>query len=138
MPNSRRSVTRSSIYNEEEATSVRVGKILKNRIFIMLALSLSAIYFLVTGVQYWISDYLQTVLLVSPEEVYYYYTASCFSAPLLGVIIGGCIVSHLGGYNSPKAFGLVTFVGFMAMAVSLPIPFLSNRYAVYVLSLIHI
>lgn len=52
---------------------------------------------------------------------------------MLGVITGGFVFSSVGGYNSPKAFPLVLFIGFLAMCVSLPAPFVSQKYVYYVM-----
>lgn len=101
-------------------------KILQNRLFVLLTLTLSSLYFVITGVQYWISSYLQVVLLIPESQVYKFYVFTCFTAPLLGVIIGGVTFSNLGGYKSQKSFGLCVIIGLLAALTSLPIPFLTN------------
>lgn len=37
---------------------------------------------------------------VGTEEVYYYYSTTCLSAPFFGITIGGVFFSYIGGYNS--------------------------------------
>jgi NhaP-type Na+/H+ or K+/H+ antiporter len=41
-----------------ESTWTRIKFILESKVFVFLSLSISGLYFLVTGIQYWISDYL--------------------------------------------------------------------------------
>lgn len=98
-----------------------------------MALVLSTLYYVITGLQYWVTDYVQVVLAVPADEVYYFYSILCLSAPMLGVITGGFVFSSVGGYNSRKAFPLVLLIGFLAMGVSLPAPFASQKYVYYVL-----
>jgi sugar phosphate permease len=50
--------------DSDETTLWRVKLILSNPVFVFLALCISGLYFLSTGIQYWISDYLQTVLAI--------------------------------------------------------------------------
>ena len=69
----------------------------------MLVLAISSLYFVVTGLQYWVSAYLMITMEIEQEEVFYFYAFTCFSAPITGVIIGGIIFSCIGGYNSPRA-----------------------------------
>ena len=68
---------------------------------------------------------------ITDTEVYWYYAFTCLTAPIAGVIVGGIIFSSIGGYNSPKAFGLCCLLGFFACIVSLPIPFLNEKMLVY-------
>lgn len=99
--------------------------------FIYMALALSTLYFITTGLQFWVSDYLQIVMGVPADEVFYFYAFTCLSAPFLGVITGGIVFASLGGYNSPKSFPLMMIIGVGAMAVSLPAPFMTNKLVVY-------
>ena len=69
---------------------------------------------------------------IPDTEVYWYYAFTCLTAPIAGVIIGGIIFGSIGGYNSPKAFGLCCLLGFFACLSSLPIPFLTEKMFVYI------
>ena len=51
-------------------------------------LSLSSIYFLVTGIQFWITEYLQEVLLVDKATVFTYFSLISITGPILGVVVG--------------------------------------------------
>ena len=102
-----------------------LGSLCQNKVFVLLVLSLSGLYFIVTGLQYWISDYLQEVLQIEAKEVYYYYAVTTMSAPLMGVIFGGITFSALGGYNRKSSFVLCVIIAVIAAILSLPVPFLS-------------
>lgn len=47
---------------ENESTIRRVRELLKNGQFVLLTLSISSLYFVVTGLQYWVSAYLMITL----------------------------------------------------------------------------
>lgn len=102
---------------------VRIGT---NRLFILLTLTLSALYFVITGVQYWISSYLNVVLGIGEDEVYKFYVITCFTAPLLGVVAGGFTFSHMGGYKSQRSFGLCVIMSVLVTLIALPIPMLKT------------
>lgn len=118
---------------EDESTWYRIKSLLSNGQFVLLALAISSLYFVVTGLQYWVSAYLMISLQIDPEEVYYFYSFTCLSAPIAGVIIGGIMFNCLGGYNSPNAYALACLLGFFACISCLPIPFIMVKYLVYLL-----
>ena len=47
---------------EDESTWYRIKSLLRNGQFVLLALSISSLYFVVTGLQYWVSAYLMITL----------------------------------------------------------------------------
>jgi hypothetical protein len=98
-----------------------------------MALCLSTLFFITTGLQYWVSDYLQIVMNVHADEVFYFYAFTCLSAPFLGIVTGGIVFSSIGGYNSPKSFPLMIFVGIGACCVSWPAPFITSKIVMYML-----
>lgn len=57
-------VTDYSTVSDIGALSLRqkLLRIATNRLFVLLTLTLSSLYFVITGVQYWISSYLYIVL----------------------------------------------------------------------------
>jgi len=118
---------------ENESTFRRIVELLKNGQFVLLTMAISSLYFVVTGLQYWVSAYLMIAMEINQEEVYYYYAFTCLSGPISGVIIGGIMFNCIGGYNSPKAYALACLFGFLACVSCLPIPFCSNKYLVYLL-----
>ena len=78
-------------------------EIMKQKIFMSSVFSLSCLYFWVTGLQYWGSDYMNRVLGVhSPEKRLLYFSLICFSSPTIGVILGGYIINYLQGFEIKK------------------------------------
>ena len=101
-----------------------------NSTFLSLCLCLSGLYYVVTGIQYWVPDYLKEVVGVSDDVVNIYFTVTCFSGPVSGVVCGGIVTTKLGGYNTMKSFKLIRITGVCAVLCALPIPFLPGFPAV--------
>ena len=116
----------------EDSMSTRVCSIIKNPVFVFLTLAISGLYFVVCGIQYWVSAYLQIAMDIKAPEVYWYFSFTCLTAPISGVVVGGIIFSNIGGYNSPKAFGLCVLLGFFAAICALPVPFLHEKMFIYI------
>eukprot|EP01017_Pseudomicrothorax_dubius_P033629 TRINITY_DN4519_c0_g4_i2.p1 TRINITY_DN4519_c0_g4~~TRINITY_DN4519_c0_g4_i2.p1 ORF type:complete len:516 (-),score=96.62 TRINITY_DN4519_c0_g4_i2:149-1696(-) len=96
------------------------------KIFVYSMLSISALYFVVTGIQFWISDYFRTELNVSKDTVYLCFSLTSITAPTSGVIFGGVVVSRYGGYTSKYALKICLVFGIIACIFSLPFPMVSN------------
>ena len=97
-----------------------------NSVFMSLCLSLTFLYFIVTGIQYWTPDYLMNVLDVPHDQAVTYFSITSFTAPVGGVIIGGIMTSAYGGYNSKKAMKLQCYMSILSCSFGIVIPFLSN------------
>lgn len=105
--------------------------VLSSRVFVCTALALSSLYYITAGLQYWISDYLQVVLEVPADEVYYFFAFTCLTAPFMGVILGGVGFSAIGGYNSPRSFRCLVILSIIGTLFALPIPFSTVKLTVY-------
>lgn len=96
-----------------------------------MALAISTLYYITTGIQYWITDYIQLVLGAPADETFQYYSFTCLTAPFLGLITGGLVLSKIGGYSSPNAFPLMFLVGFISVITSITAPFVDSKALVY-------
>jgi sugar phosphate permease len=105
---------------------------MKNTVFVCLALTIAGLYFLTAGIQYWISDYLQTVLELPKDEVYYVFSFVCLTAPFTGIIGGGSFFGSLGGYNDPRALKYSVYILFVGIIDGFTIPLTSERWIVYI------
>ena len=97
----------SMIDETEEVSSEKyfifVKELIKNKKYIFTMFGISCMLFIVTGIQFWISDYMQEVLGISRNYVYVIYSIICISAPTLGVLLGGFFIQYLGGYTNKRA-----------------------------------
>jgi MFS transporter, Spinster family, sphingosine-1-phosphate transporter len=100
-----------------------------NSMFIKLSLSLSGLFFVVTGIQYWLPDYMTNILNADQATVSWYYSFLSFTAPISGVIVSGVVTTKLGGYNTLKAQELTMMAAVLAVVSALPIPFISQIHS---------
>eukprot|EP00935_MAST-01C_sp_MAST-1C-sp1_P000066 g66.t1 len=79
--------------------------VMSSPIFVSVTLGLAALFFVVTGVQFWATDYLVIVLKADMAAVIGAFAATSATAPVLGVVFGGWYVDREGGYHGVE--GLV-------------------------------
>lgn len=94
--------------------------------FILSMFSISAVYFVVTGIQFWISDYLILVLDVENGKVFSMFAFVSITAPTLGVVIGGKVSHILGGYTGKHALDFCLACSLIGCVISLPVPYFDN------------
>ena len=93
--------------------------VLTTPLYISITLGLCSIYFIVTGIQFWMTKYLIEILGGDPILVNTIFSIISVTAPLSGVILGGTFSDKYGGYKGENAiraiklciaFGLISFV----------------------------
>eukprot|EP01031_Cornospumella_fuschlensis_P031198 gene31198-37705_t len=96
--------------------------------------AMSALYFTVTGVQYWGTKYLLISLHAPLLLVNVLFVLCAATGPVMGVFFGGYIIDAFGGYKGYKkrvsALKLVCTLGLIGCVSTLPITFLDNIYFV--------
>ena len=113
-------------YEEEFGTEKyckALTQLTKNKSYISTMFGISCSLFITTGIQFWISDYMQEVIHLNSSEAYFIYVIVCISAPTLGVLTGGFVVQYFGGYTTEKALDAMcklTFISFIC-ACFLPV-----------------
>lgn len=108
---------------EEPTLRENLEKLVDNKEFWYICLSLTGLFFVVTGIQYWLPTYLKVVYQLQEDEAAVVYTTTSITGPIGGVIVGGVITTYFGGYNTYKAHRLQQVVGVLAVACAIPIPF---------------
>merc|ERR1712032_489745 len=101
-----------------------MGNIITNGGFLRMCISVTLLYFVVTGIQFWFSDFLITVMNMKKEVVFSIFTVVSISGPVFGVVFGGWLSSKLGGYNNAKSLYFMATVSVFSVFVSVPIPYL--------------
>ncbi len=112
--------------------------LLCNRIFMLLTVGLTGLYFVVTGIQFWISDYLIKDIGADPAAVVAGFAVTSLTAPTMGVFFGGWLVDRMGGYKDDT--GQSAFVtlrvcclfGVGAAVAAMPAAFLTDFWGVLV------
>ena len=63
--------------------------LLEYKVFVYSMLGMSVLIYIITGVQYWVIDYLDAILgIKSQKDRLFLFTIACFTAPVFGVLIG--------------------------------------------------
>ena len=110
---------------EEEKSKNYINVIINlfhNKKYIFTMLGISCMYFVVTGIQFWISDYMQEVMGISPDKVYIIFALVCISAPTLGVLLGGLFIQYLGGYTNKNALDACFKITILALLSGIFLP----------------
>ena len=109
-------------------------QVLTTPLYVSITLGLCSIYFIVTGIQFWMTKYLIEILEAEPLLVNIVFSVISITAPLFGVLVGGAFSDKYGGYKGDNvikaikiciAFGLVSFVFAFPMGFLFQIIYLS-------------
>eukprot|EP00743_Colponemidia_sp_Colp-15_P005798 GILK01006233.1.p1 GENE.GILK01006233.1~~GILK01006233.1.p1 ORF type:complete len:526 (-),score=55.22 GILK01006233.1:108-1685(-) len=110
--------------------------LLQCRLFVWMTLALCALYFVVTGIQYWITKYMITVLGADRLLVILSFAITCITAPSVGVFVGGALTDRFGGYkgdNLSTAVKICMCFALFAVVFSFPIGFAGTMVFVIIL-----
>jgi hypothetical protein len=98
-------------------------EIFSEKVFVFSTIALSTLFFVITAVQYWSTDYMIKVLKVeNQEDVLLTFSILCITSPTLGLILGGWACSFIGGYESKNSILLCFLFAFCAGPFSIIVP----------------
>lgn len=106
-------------------------------IYIWLTLTLSILYFVVTGIQFWVTDYLVTELGADHATVVMMFAICAVTGPVCGLMFGGWFIDRIGGYRDSaralcNALGVCVLLGIGAVACSV-VAASANAFAVVII-----
>ena len=110
--------------------------LINNKKYIFTMFAISSLYFVVTGIQFWISDYMQEVMLIPSSKVYVIFAVVCITAPVLGVLLGGIFIQYLGGYTDKRALEACYKIAILAGICGVFLPLLDIVWLFVVLMLL--
>ncbi|XP_051912303.1 uncharacterized protein LOC127594481 [Hippocampus zosterae] len=109
-------------------------QVLGSRLYRNCVLVFSNLLFVVTGIQFWMTDYFIRVLKVDRTIVNVGFVFISITAPVLGTVFGGWAVDRMGGYSDPRTVKLLLGLVLLCAIPSQLIPYL-NSFALVVLLL---
>ena len=112
---------------DESSFFKRLCMILKNYTFMLLCVSITGLYYILAGIQYWVSLYMIEVLKVEKSLVFTTFGIISITGPVGGVIVGGIVITKLGGCEVPKALYISLAIAFACGMVAAPIPFVTGK-----------
>lgn len=108
--------------------------IIKHKVFLFSALGLSALFYVITGVQYWVSDYMDNILLIrSANKRLLYFTIVCFTSPTFGVFFSGFFINKIGGYEQKHSILYTVILSVLACLCAVLVPLISDVFSFIVL-----
>lgn len=113
-----------------------LSHLLHTPVFVCVVLGLSCLFFVVTGIQYWVTLFLTTNTQDSAYVIHLAYLFVSGTGPILGVFFGGWLVDSQGGYsgehNQARTLKFCTYLGIVAALAAIPPSFLSSAYLIAV------
>ena len=104
----------------------RLCSVMGNKTYLLVVISVTFLYYIITGIQYWVSDYMILELKQEEATVFICFGVISITGPVLGVVIGGNITAYLGGYSTRKSVQQTLFFTFLCILFAIPIPFVDN------------
>ena len=101
--------------------------VLTNSLYLTTTMGLCSIYFIVTGIQFWMTEYMIGILHIKPVVVVVVFSIVSVTAPLFGVLVGSTFADSYGGYkgkNTVDALKICLAFGFISFVFSFPMGFL--------------
>ena len=84
--------------------------LLGNPVYCCVVCALASLFFVVTGIQFWVTPYVIKVIGKPQEDITVAFGLTSITAPIIGVFMGGTIIDKLGGYKGNKALARTLFV----------------------------
>ncbi len=113
------------------------NRCLFNPLFFFNALGVCGLLFVVTGIQYWATDFVITDCGGDKYIIMPLFIVTSCTAPIGGVLFGGWLIDRNGGYNDDrgiaKTLSILLPLGAVAVASAFPASFIYNPYIIFVL-----
>jgi len=77
-----------------------LATLVMNPLYVWTVFSLCALYFVVTGIQFWTTEFLIAIYEVPRHVVVGAFAGTAATAPTLGVVLGGVSIDCVGGYRT--------------------------------------
>jgi MFS family permease len=102
----------------------------RSPIYVYTTLAIAALFFVVTGIQFWITSYMTVTMDASFSLVLGSFTAISATAPVLGLLLGGWLVDRQGGYHGregrARTAQLCTYFGLAAAVMNVILVFVRS------------
>jgi len=129
------------VKSEKGESALSIGKqikiLLRSSMFVYMSLALSSLFFVVTGIQQWITLYLTDAVKADYGQVVMLFTISSATGPTLGVFFGGWLCDKIGGYKGEvglaRSSKLVTCFAILAVGSACPAGFTSDLNSIMLL-----
>ena len=115
--------------NIKESILVQVKECLKSKLFISVNICVCIIYIILSGIQFWIDDYMnETLKIENKSERLIIFIIIIVSSPITGLIFGGIITTKIGGYNNKRSIYVPFYAAIVVIIFSNLILLTWNKY----------
>ena len=105
----------------------KIKFILSNKIFISTILYKSINQFILSGLTFWLTDYLENILNEKNSfQRLYVYIEAIVIGPIIGIALGGFIGSLTGGYEKKNSVLAIFILQAISVAFSVSVPLVDN------------
>jgi hypothetical protein len=113
----------------KDSIMLQIKAIIRSPLFILININLCAIYIIVAAIQFWINDYLQYALKIEDEKTrLMIFGGVIITSPASGMVLGGIILSKVGGYESEKAIYIPLVFSLIVIVFANLAPLSTNAY----------
>ncbi|CAD8099980.1 unnamed protein product [Paramecium primaurelia] len=93
------------------------------KLWLCCTIVISILYFIVTGIQFWMTDYMIKEMHQEKQTVNIVFAIVSITAPVFGCITGGLIAQKLGGYQRTKSLYVCVLYCSLCCISAAPVPF---------------
>ncbi|CAK84475.1 unnamed protein product (macronuclear) [Paramecium tetraurelia] len=93
------------------------------KLWLCCTIVISILYFIVTGIQFWMTDYMIHEMHQDKQTVNIVFAIVSITAPVFGCITGGLIAQKLGGYQRAKSLYVCVLYCSLCCISAAPVPF---------------
>ncbi len=95
-------------------------------LFVFPLFAASVLYYMFSGVQFWMTDFMIVRLNMEVGRAQLAFGAVNLTAPSLGVVIGSILTKYIGGPRSPLVLPMCLIFGVLTFLFGYPLSFVQN------------
>lgn len=109
----------------------KICLLFKNCPFMALSLALSSLFFVMSGITYWLTTYFIKVLDIPRQTAQISFIVTTITSPIFGALISSRLSVSIGGHQSPKSLPICISLGVIAISIAIWFPFIDNGFLAF-------
>ncbi|CAD8101773.1 unnamed protein product [Paramecium sonneborni] len=109
--------------NEKNTYWQMMKELYSIKLWLCCTIVISILYFIVTGIQFWMTDYMIKEMHQEKQTVNIVFAIVSITAPVFGCVTGGLIAQKLGGYQRSKSLYVCVLYCSLCCVSAAPVPF---------------
>lgn len=105
----------------------KLRTIFSSPIFVFSVLTVASLFFILTSIQFWGSNYMKNHLKITNQTYQLIsFVVICLTSPTIGILVGGTIINRIGGYEKKHASIFCFICCCLSVSFIIPIPFFND------------